>query len=415
MKHHLRVTVGMLGLCAVMFLSGCGVGMISFLTKDNMEKDRGLIMLRLRAKDPTEVLRIGGAPRFILQKQRDNDQEDWIRLEICDGDKRAVWKKEKDTYYFDQYYYLQGKPGRYFIKYLHFDLGTSRSPGYKSTIVTYNWLNVPLNTAFDIKNNGLVFIGTIDFELNSVKRRNNRYNPFDYASLNYTWRINDSQEQKDNIFKHFKARYPLLSTRYTKDQITGRPFYGFYSNFNRKVPSSSDESKRWLELKSETCNIGIRKEKKRALVLDGKNSDKNKHGYSTMTGKVSLPNTYNIHYKVRWLAGINDGAYGFQIRQNTKNIYYFAATAEGMPIVWIKKDGQWFEKPKTNRVSSFLSSPEQADDFRIEFKNGWFTYKINNEVASTFKDVLGNARAKIGFFVSGTQKVAVDSIAVSGR
>jgi len=150
-------------------------------------------------------------------------------------------------------------------------------------------------------------------------------------------------------------------------------------------------------------------------VLDGENSDKNKHGYSTMKEALALPNAYAIHYKMRWIAGVKDAVYGFLIRQNEKNFYYFGATAEGTPIVWIKKDGKWIENPKVNRISQFLSSPEQPDNFKIDFKDGIFTYRINDKVASTFKNALGNSRAKIGFFVSGTQKVTVDSIAISER
>ncbi len=413
MKKHLRVTLSMLGLCAVLFLSGCTASKISFLAKDNMEKDRGLIMLRLRIKDTTGSLRSHKTPyfpKFVLQREGETDQEDWIRLEVFDGDEKTVWKKEKGIYYFDQYYFLAGKPGRYFIKYLYFNFGGyTRQVGYRQER-TSNWLNIPLYTALDLKNDGLVSLGMIDFELNSVQATKGRG-----KSYNYTLRFDDSQGQRDRIFKRFQASYPLLSKKYMDHRIAGRPFFGFYANFNRHLHPASDESRRWHRLYGEKCRIVIRREGKRALVLEGRYSDANKHGYSTMKEVLALPNAYTIHYKMRWIEGVKDAVYGFLIRQNAKNFYYFGATAAGTPIVWIKKEGKWIESPKVNRISQFLSSPEQPDDFKIDFKDGVFTYRINDRVASTFKDVLGNSRAKIGFFVSGTQKVTVDSIAISGR
>lgn len=408
MKHHLRVTICMLVLCAVLFLSGCGVSKVSFLTKDNMEKDMGLIMLRLRIKDPTGILpQKRSFPKFVLQKEGEVGQEDRIRLRVFDGDTKTVWKKEKGIYYFDQCYFLVGRPGRYFIKRLYFDLGSSShylAHGLRTKIS--KWLNVPLYIALDLKNDGLVFIETIDFTLNSVQAIKGGG-----KSFNYTLSFDDSPEQKAEILKRFQARYPLLSKKYTDHRITGSPFFGFYSSFSMDIRRDLTIP----ELYIETCVIRIGWAGKRVLVLDGKNPDKNKCGYSTMEEMLALPNTYTIHYQMRWIEGTKDATYGFQIRQNEKNIYYFGATAAGTPIVWIKKDGQWLENPKVNRISQFLSSSEQADDFKIDFKDGEFTYRINDEVASTFKDVLGNTKAKIGFFVSGTQEVVVDSIAITGR
>jgi hypothetical protein len=412
MKYHLKASLCTFVVCVMLFLSGCSTGIISFLAKDSMEQDRGLIMLRLRIKDPTGTLwstSMRFFPEFILQQEGHVDQ-DRVRLEAFDGDEKIVWKKEKDTYYFDQYYFLVGRPGRYFIKSLYFDLGSTTQQMGRMQTTTHNWFSAPLYIAADLKNEGLVLLGTIDFELNSVQA-----NKISSKSFNYTLRFDDSSEQQAEVFKHFLARYPVLSKKYEGHQITGRPLFGFYTNFNQYLLPGSDESKRWPGLSSETCVISSRSEGKMALVLDGKNPDKNKPGYSTMKDALALPNAYTIQYQMRWIGGMNDAVYGFQIRQNEKNTYYFGVTAAGTPVVWIKKDGQWLESPPVNRISKFLSSKDQPDDFKIDFKGGEFTYRINDETACTFKDVLGTVDAKIGFFVSGTQKAAVDSIAVSGR
>ena len=47
MKLYSRFAAGVFVLCAVLFLSGCASSMVSFLARDNLAKDQGLIMVRV--------------------------------------------------------------------------------------------------------------------------------------------------------------------------------------------------------------------------------------------------------------------------------------------------------------------------------------------------------------------------------
>lgn len=406
MEPFLKSPTTIIALFILLFLSGCGTANVSFLTRDNLEKDQSIILFRLKCKDPTWSLGSYGAPDLILHLEGEDGKEYRKWLHAQTGDKRVVWKKENAVYYIDQYYYLTVNPGRYFIKYISFSLGSSTERVYQGTKTYYYSLDVPLNIAMDVNQGEFISLGAIDFQTTDVEA-NKRTHSY---SFDYTIKIDDTPAQMEMIENHFQTRFPQLGQMYSNDRMANRPYYGLYSNF-----ANQSEVDRWPALSTKNCKISIRKEGKLALILDGRYTDKIKHGYSSMKEPLILPNNYTINYKMRWLDGMNDAVYGLLIWQDEKNIYYVGATAQGIPTVWIKKDGQWKGQPQINKPSKFMSSATQPDDFLLEFNNGEITYKLNNEVVSSFKAVLGNNKSKVGFFVSGTQKVAVDSIMITGQ
>jgi len=418
MKFYSRFAAGVFVLCAVLFLSGCASPILSFLARDNLEKDQGLIMVRVRIKDHTGALvyhhrslgiLASSTPSLIVQKEgeRDTNDEAWIFLDK----KKYYFSKEEDgTFYFDQYYYIAAGSGRYFINYLNLHLDERVDAVYGGgTRTTSTYLNVPLYAVVDLKNNGLASVGLIDFELNSIHTDKHTQR----LSFNYTMRLDDSQDQTAHILSHFRTNYPISSQKFTDQQPIETAFFGVYVNFNKYVSSSSQHFSRWNEHYSKICKITANS--KDALLMDSQEPKKTGFSYATIQDSLALPNSYAINYQMRWYDGMKDAAYGFNIVQNDKNQYFFGATAAGTPTVWIKKDGQWLADPETNKVSRFLSSPKQADDFKIEYKEGVFTYRINDEVAATVKDLLSNNKTKVGFFVAGTQKVKVDFVTIVGR
>jgi hypothetical protein len=344
---------------------------------------------------------------LIVQKdgERDTNDKAWIFLDTY---KNSISQKEDGTFYFDQYYYIAAKPGRYFINYLNLKLDTVQLSGtYSET----NYLNVPLNAVVDLKKNGLASIGLIDFELNSIQEYKDGFRL--RHLYNYTISVDDSQDQTAHILSHFQENYPISSQKFTDQQTIEKAFFGVYVNFNRYASSSTQQFSRWNKYYSKTCEITARS--RRALLMDSQEPKKTKFSYATMKDSLTLPNSYTLNYEMRWYEGMKDAAYGFTIVQNDKNQYFFGATAAGTPIVWIKKEGRWLPDPATKKVSRFFSSPKQADNFKIEYKDRVFTYRINDEVAATMKDQLGNHKTKVGFFVTGTQKVKVDFFTVVGR
>ena len=146
MKLYSRFAAGVFVLCAVVFLSGCAANMASFLAQDDLQKDQGLIMIRVRIKDHTGALvykhrslgfLASSLPSLIVQKdgERDTNDKAWIFLDTY---KNSISQKEDGTFYFDQYYYIAAKPGRYFINYLNLKLDTVQLSG---TYSEPNYLN----------------------------------------------------------------------------------------------------------------------------------------------------------------------------------------------------------------------------------------------------------------------------------
>lgn len=411
MKHSSRFFAGSLILCTVLFLFGCAPSKVSFLAKDNLAQDQGLIMARVRIKDHTGALvgthrRLGlynlCVPRLVLQKAGERETNDETSIYLPDYE-NTMSKQKDGTYYFDQYYFITAKPGRYFINYLHLDLGREA----RGTTTITNYLNVPLYAVVDVKSNGVASVGMIDFELNStqpIKDYSGR------SSYNYNVRVDDSAEQSVNIMSHFRTNYPHSSQKFSTQQPIEKSFFGVYVNFKKYVSASTQHFSRWNKQNNKVCTITDKS--KRVLRLESREPKKTTFRYATMKDSLNLPNDYALNYQMRWREGAKDAPYGFIIAQDDKNQLLFGATAAGVPTVWVQKEGRWLANPKTHKVSHFLGSPKQADDYKLAYKNGEFTFRVNNEVAATIKDVLGNKKTKVGFFIAGSQKVEADFISI---
>ena len=412
MPHRIKFSFAILLGCTLISILGCIASSknVFFITQDQVGAKQGLFLLRVRIKDNSGALKHGAPPDLVVQKQVERRQDDDIRifLKSPKGASQYLWREEDGADYFDQYYYLSAMPGRYFLKYLSIQVGAANEMVYKGTQTNYFYLNVPLYACADLTGDDMVPFGTLNIEVNSKNANESALK----TTYSYTMRFDESSEQTATIIDDFKNKFPSLWGKYSARQEIGRPFFGFYSNFSKYLDASNKKGIRWHKHYSNTGHIY---RDSSSFSLEGKHSDKTLFAYATMKDPLSLPSTYQVHYQMRWIEGMMDATYGFLIKQDEKNSYFFCATAAGMPDVWVKKDGQWLSGIKIDPPSRFLHSSKEPDDFKIERKDGTFTYRINDEVVTKFKDIIGITDNKIGFFVSGTQKAAVDFITITEK
>ncbi len=376
-------------LSVVLLISGCATP-VSFLKKDSLEKDNGLIAVRLRIKDSSrsfldvreafDVQDEGGGTYSISMGV---DEGRWLGEKLNKyRHAYTYWKKEEDAYYFDQYYFIEAKPGRYYFK----DVTISFNEGY---------YEFPLNFACDLVSKRFIVLGTVDINIDKRAGR------FDEFKISYRIDFNQTDHDKAQILERFKAGYPVLSKTLAASGTTGKAFYAYYEHFT----GSTMHRKRWNDnWNSETFYADTYGPYK----LSANYTEKNAYGLAGMKGRLNLPENYTISYKIRWMEGMKDVFYGLRLAQDDKNVYYFGVSAGGHPAVWIKKNGEWQAKPPVKETSVLHATKNMADDFSVEVQNNQITYKINDEPVSSFTGVLGTGSAYAGFFVSGKQKVEVD-------
>ncbi len=391
-----RMIIYIVLLSVVLLIAGCGPAALSFLKKDSLDEDKGLMIVRLKIKDSSRSF-LNVNETFSIQDE--GGREHGISMGIDDGRRLgeklykyrgaySFWRKEGDAHYFDQVFFIEAKPGRYYFK----DVIVS---SFNNTYYEF-----PLYFACDLTKNGLAVLGTVNINIDKKAGR------FEQYKIDYHIDFNESDQEKTQNLERFKAAYPALSKTLASGETMGKAFYAYYELFTSSiVPPDKPIHKRWDDIYD---SEQFRASASGPYKLSANYTDKNAYGYAGKKDRLSLSENYTINYSIRWMEGMKDAFYGLRLAQDDKNAYFFGVNAGGHPAIWIKKNGEWQAKPAVKETTMLHAIKNKADDFIVEVQNKQITYKINDEPVGSIAGVLELRSAYTGFFVSGKQKVEVD-------
>jgi hypothetical protein len=388
MRKKIALSIMLLGI--IVLVSGCGGMVLSVLKKDELGKENGIAMIHVRIKDPSRSFKY-----TVLSIESEDDHLSYLTFFVnawSEANQDFGWKVQDGVNVFDHYFFVEGRPGRYFIKEvtMHYALPGEHGERY--------YFELPINRAFDMKKGGVVICGVADFSINKVEGKSPNLH-LDYASG-----FMQSDAETAATIEQFKSNYSSLYKTYLAQGPVGRSFFGYRANLQR-----TEGHKEWASYDGKNFTVW----RGGGLWLEGSEKDKNKHGYTSGKNMMNLPKNMNIESSMRWVDGVKDAFYGMRIGIDAKNAYYFGVSASGSPVVWIIKNGEYQQNPAVKKPGLFYASKEKQDVFRIEIANDQIAFRINNEPIGAFKGALDISKAYIGYFVSGSQKVHVDAIQIT--
>jgi hypothetical protein len=383
-----RFVPSILLLALIVLLSGCAGATLSVLKKDQIDSDNGIAMIHVRIKDPTSSFKY-----TVLSVEGEGDgistltvfKNAWTQAGQYYG-----WEMQNGVNVFDHYFFVEGKPGRYFLDKI--------TAGY-AHLGEYNqgyFFEFPLYRAFDLKKDGVVICEVVDFTVTNVEKKGNG-NP----SINYQFGFTQSNAETAAAFK---SSYPSLYTTYVANRPASGSFFGYHANLTKR-----EGHKEWADYEGGNFSAS---RINGGLMLQGKEQDKYRHSYTSAVKPINLPKNMNLETAIRWADGMKDASYGLRIAIDAKNAYYLGVSASGASVIWIMKNGAFLPNPAIKHPGLLYASRDRQDVFRVESVDGQVSFRINNQVIGTFKGALDISSAYIGYFVSGTQKVFVDDIQI---
>lgn len=322
------------------------------------------------------------------------------------------WVKKDDVSYLDETTIAEIKPGKYTLDNIYFlmEYYNSFTVGKGGTI-TQTSFTIDVDKTYDIPPGKLLYLGEFDVEFvsnNFVENKGNVYT--------YNVKINQNTDDFNKNLKIVQERYPLLYSQ-LKNNAAIAYKHLFFEDFSltriiRSGDMSFKRSKRaWKDSVWEIFPGGKYHLSGGEYIIE---PNDNKCHWSTIKFPTPVPINFDIELVSTWKSGVESGAYGLLLGNDSNNFCQFAVSGNGYSGIFVGVDGKYKEpqpvgwKPNTvNKGNGIV-----ANQHKVEVRGNVLNYYVNDKYIGRVNNKSNFKNGIVGVFVCDNQKVAFDDLKI---
>jgi hypothetical protein len=412
---------------AFVLIGGCtSSGPLKNLEKDQLAQEQGfqsIVFWRIKVLDKTNSFskeKIINIPGFQFYEAEKSGGEPIIHI-IRPNLKKSAWDakvlsggwvKKDDVSYLDETTIAEIKPGKYTLDAIYFLMEdySIYTVGKGGTTITQTF-TIDVDKTYDIPPGKLLYLGEFDVAFVSKKFVENEGNV-------YTYNVKFNQDTDDFIknLKIVQERYPHLYNQFNNTADIAYQ-YLFFEDFSRtRILHSGDMSfkrnkRAWKDSVWELFSGGTYHLSGGEYIIEP--NDK-KCLWSTIKFPTPVPLNFDIELVSTWKSGIESGAHGLLLGEDSNHFCQFAVSGNGYSGIFAGVDGKYKEpqpvgwKPDTANQGNGTA----ANRHKVEVRGNVLNYYVNDNYIGSVNNKINFINGIIGVFVCDKQKVAFDDLII---